>query len=103
MAFHPIARLIDLEDGYRSVARVGREEILLICEGGHTHLIGRHCPHAGSPLDQGMVRDSCLTCPKHGVEFDLNTGRALNAACRPLRVFTPVYDGASLGIEVEST
>lgn len=100
MAFYPLARLLDLTDGYRRVVRVGRQELLVLCEAGHTLVIDRRCPHAGSPLDRASVRDACLICPKHGVAFDLISGRALNAACSPLRVFTPVYDGAMLGVDL---
>jgi len=36
------------------------------------------CPHAGGPLADGIVADSCVTCPLHGRRFDLETGLALN-------------------------
>ena len=40
--------------------------------------IDAHCPHAGGPLADGIVADSCVTCPLHGRRFDLATGAALN-------------------------
>lgn len=33
------------------------------------------CPHAGGPLADGIVADSCVTCPLHGRRFDLHTGQ----------------------------
>ena len=36
------------------------------------------CPHAGGPLADGIVADSCVTCPLHGRRFDLESGDALN-------------------------
>jgi nitrite reductase (NADH) small subunit len=40
--------------------------------------IDAHCPHAAGPLADGIVADSCVTCPLHGRRFDLATGQALN-------------------------
>ncbi len=40
--------------------------------------IDAHCPHAAGPLADGIVADSCVTCPLHGRRFDLDTGEALN-------------------------
>ena len=40
--------------------------------------IDAHCPHAFGPLADGIVADSCVTCPLHGRRFDLHTGQALN-------------------------
>lgn len=38
------------------------------------------CPHAGGPLVQGMLRGNVVTCPWHGWQFDVKTGRhCLNA------------------------
>jgi nitrite reductase (NADH) small subunit len=32
------------------------------------------CPHRGGPLQDGIVADSCVTCPLHNRRFDLRTG-----------------------------
>lgn len=35
------------------------------------------CPHAGGPLADGIVADSCVTCPLHNRRFDLRSGAPL--------------------------
>ena len=73
---------------------VGRVEDVPLLEGRTTSIDGRriaifrlltgfaaidaHCPHAAGPLADGIVADSCVTCPLHGRRFDLATGAALN-------------------------
>jgi len=73
---------------------VGRVEDVPLLEGRTTSVDGRriaifrlldtikaidaHCPHAAGPLADGIVADSCVTCPLHGRRFDLDTGEALN-------------------------
>jgi nitrite reductase (NADH) small subunit len=60
----------------RSVAVAGRRIAVFRTPGGH-HAIGAACPHAGGPLADGLVADSCVTCPLHGWRFDLRTGAGL--------------------------
>ncbi len=40
------------------------------------------CPHAGGPLSDGIVAAGCVTCPLHGLRFDLYTGVAANGDAR---------------------
>jgi nitrite reductase/ring-hydroxylating ferredoxin subunit len=37
------------------------------------------CPHAFWPLSEGALSGNVLECPGHGWEFDIRTGRCLNA------------------------
>lgn len=36
------------------------------------------CPHHGGPLADGIVADTCVTCPLHGKRFDLRTGQMVD-------------------------
>ncbi|MDB5389654.1 MAG: nagAb [Planctomycetaceae bacterium] len=45
------------------------------------------CPHAGGPLAQGRVNQQIVTCPWHGWQFHVATGRhCLNANLTQPRV-----------------
>jgi nitrite reductase/ring-hydroxylating ferredoxin subunit len=49
------------------------------------------CPHAHWPISEGEVIDGVLQCPGHGWQFDVATGRCLNApvyCLKPLAVVT---------------
>jgi nitrite reductase (NADH) small subunit len=35
------------------------------------------CPHRGGPLADGILADSCVTCPLHERRYDLATGAEL--------------------------
>jgi nitrite reductase/ring-hydroxylating ferredoxin subunit len=40
------------------------------------------CPHAGGPLGEGTLEGTVVTCPWHGWQFDVTTGRSpRNPAC----------------------
>lgn len=33
------------------------------------------CPHSGGPLGKGALESAVVTCPWHGWQFDVTTGR----------------------------
>ncbi|MEH2314629.1 MAG: NifU family protein [Nostoc sp.] len=37
------------------------------------------CTHLGSPLEEGKVENSIITCPSHGFQYKLETGECLTA------------------------
>lgn len=44
------------------------------------HAVAADCPHAGGPLQDGLVADGCVTCPLHGWRFDLRDGEQIGGA-----------------------
>ncbi len=42
---------------------------------GQFHVLDGICPHAGGPLGKGMLRGNTVTCPWHGWQFDVTTGK----------------------------
>ncbi len=105
MGFVALEKLHRLHDGYRQAVTIGRERLLLLQDGGRLHLIATRCPHAGSSLERGSVREGCITCPKHGIVFDLDSGRAQGgdvfASVPPLTRYRLVYQGNEVGVDVE--
>jgi nitrite reductase (NADH) small subunit len=83
------------------LARVGRAADIPLLEGRSVSVAGRRiavfrlpqgfvaldgtCPHSGGPLSDGIVADSCVSCPLHGWRFDLRSG-------------APAGGGASVGV-----
>jgi nitrite reductase (NADH) small subunit len=74
---HRIGRVGDvpLLEG-RSVTVAGRRVAVFHTPDGHV-AIDAVCPHRRGPLADGLVADSCVTCPLHGWRFDLRSGAAL--------------------------
>lgn len=42
---------------------------------GQIHVMDGICPHAGGPLGKGTLTGNIITCPWHGWQFDVTTGR----------------------------
>lgn len=80
------------DDGWgRLVDLGGGRQVALFREGEDVYALDRTCPHAGGPLEEGMVIDGAVMCPLHAYSFDLVTGRcredpSLAVDCYPVRV-----------------
>jgi nitrite reductase/ring-hydroxylating ferredoxin subunit/uncharacterized membrane protein len=78
-----------------AVARVGRNDVLLVRHGGSVHAIADRCSHRGGPLHEGELVDGCVRCPWHGSRFLLQDGAvARGPASRPQPAYeTRVVEG----------
>ncbi len=74
--FVTLATLDELPPGSaREVEHEGRIYALFHVDGVISALDGI-CPHQGGPLAEGAVAGTQVTCPWHGWQFDVRTGRS---------------------------
>ncbi len=64
------------EGTMRAVERDGAK-VLLARSGGRCHAVGATCPHAGGPLNEGVLHDGAVLCPWHKAAFRLDNGRCV--------------------------
>ena len=100
MAFYRLEKLINLSEGYRKEFRVERHDILLLHQSGHSYLIENFCPHRGISLSKGIVSSGAITCPGHGFQFELSSGRCIKGQCSGLTMYPAEYDQEYLGIDI---
>lgn len=84
-----VAPLTDLprEGGVR--VKVGDHRIALFRVGDDVYAIGDRCSHAEASLAEGEVFDHTVECPRHGSEFDLETG---SPSSLPATAPVPTYE-----------
>lgn len=61
------ARVVKTPQGCIAVFRTATDEVFALDD---------RCPHKGGPLSEGIVHGGQVTCPLHGMVFDLATGLA---------------------------
>ena len=98
--FVTLERLINLDEGYRGTFQVQGRHLLLIVVDRQPILMENRCPHQGAPLDSGTLAGTVLRCSRHGIAFDLSSGRAINAPCAPLQRLPLAYDGDRVGLDL---
>jgi len=68
--------------GMKAVELDGNEIVICNC-GGKYYAIQRRCGHMNAPLEMGTLDGIYLTCPMHGVQFDITNGEALSGPVPP--------------------
>lgn len=54
---------------------VGDTQVVIArTRGGTYHALGAHCPHAGAPLEQGLLQGDTVMCAWHHACFDVRSG-----------------------------
>lgn len=70
-----VAALSDIPTGTAREVTVGERVIALFNVEGTLFALDGICPHSGGPLAKGRLVGSVVTCPWHGWQFDVTTGR----------------------------
>ncbi|MBE0644200.1 MAG: nitrite reductase (NAD(P)H) small subunit [Bacteroidetes bacterium] len=72
-----------LREGKGHAFTVEGRELALFLISGTVHAIENICPHQHIPvLAEGELEGTIITCPMHGWQFDLATGKSVNASSR---------------------
>jgi nitrite reductase/ring-hydroxylating ferredoxin subunit len=77
MAFERVAKLADIAVGTVKEVQVGGQAIALANVAGLVYAISNTCLHRGGPLGEGQLEGKVVTCPWHGWQYDVTTGKAV--------------------------
>jgi 3-phenylpropionate/trans-cinnamate dioxygenase ferredoxin subunit len=72
---------------------------------GELYAIEDRCSHDDGPVCLGVWdQDDCtVTCPRHGAQFDLRTGKALSLpAYLPVRTFPVRVEGGTVKVDIDA-
>lgn len=91
MAFVLAGKKADVAPGTIREFQVSGKAVAVANVNGEFHAIDNVCLHRGGPLADGPLEGTVVTCPWHGWEYDVRTGRvgqnpAAGVACYPVEV-----------------
>lgn len=69
-----VAKVGDVPALGKKTVSVDGQEILLVNLKGTIYAVENECPHQGAPLAGALVKDTYLSCPRHGYRFELKDG-----------------------------
>jgi nitrite reductase/ring-hydroxylating ferredoxin subunit len=75
MGFVRAAKMGEVPPGTIREVHVEGKAIALANVGGQFHAIDNTCIHRGGPLADGPLEGNTVTCPWHGWEYDVRTGK----------------------------
>jgi nitrite reductase/ring-hydroxylating ferredoxin subunit len=80
--FIKVARSDELEDGELMAVEVDGEPVCLAKVDGCIYAFTDNCTHISGPLNEGELDGEVLTCPWHGAQFNVTTGKVLRGPAR---------------------
>jgi nitrite reductase (NADH) small subunit len=91
MAFVRAVAVGEIPAGSIHQVSVGGKEVALANVAGQFHAIDNTCLHRGGPLGEGVLEGKIVTCPWHGWQYDVDTGKVsqnptVGVACYPVEV-----------------
>jgi nitrite reductase/ring-hydroxylating ferredoxin subunit len=102
MAFVAAAKVSDVPAGAIKDIRVGEAEVALANVGGKFYAISNTCLHRGGPLGQGVLEGSIVTCPWHGWQFDVTTGKVAQNQSVGVSCYATEVRGDEVCVNLES-
>ncbi len=76
MAFLRAVRKEEVPPGTICELQIDGKVFALANVDGQFYAINNTCLHRGGPLGQGVMEGKNVTCPWHGWEYDVTTGKA---------------------------
>ncbi|HMD44439.1 MAG TPA: Rieske (2Fe-2S) protein [Candidatus Acidoferrum sp.] len=77
MGFVRAAKIGELPAGTVREFQIEGKALALANVAGKIYAINNTCLHRGGPLGQGTLEGKVLTCPWHGWQFDVTSGKVL--------------------------
>ena len=88
MTFVAVMAADDLPEGTPTAVDVGGDPVCVVRVAEGVFAFDDVCPHRGTPLSQGRLTGTTLTCAAHTWEFDVTSGKLLRLrapACLRMR------------------
>ena len=111
-----VAQITDIPEGTRRIIQVGDRLIGVFNVCGQYYALPNFCIHQGGPLCEGRVsgmvtanastqwefqwvcEGEIVTCPWHGLEFNITTGQCISLPKRHLRTYPVVVDNGQIKV-----
>ena len=98
--FVKAAKTGDLARGTCRVVQAGGKSVALFNVEGEFYALDNSCLHRGGPIGEGSVSGRIVTCPWHGWQYDVTTGRATMNPDVGLACFETKIEGDDLLVRV---
>ena len=73
-----IANTSDIPAGEGKVFNAKGKAIAIFNVDGKFYAIDNTCKHQGGPLGDGFLDENIVTCPWHGWQYDVTTGKSIS-------------------------
>jgi len=99
MAFVRAARKDEISAGSIREFQVDGLTVAIANIGNKFYAINNTCLHRGGPLGQGQLQGVAVTCPWHGWQYDVTTGKLVMNQAIGVKTYALELRGEDLWIE----
>jgi nitrite reductase/ring-hydroxylating ferredoxin subunit len=101
MGFIDVAKTDEIAAGQMKGVKSAGKDILITNIGGKYYAIGGKCSHFGGDLSKGKLVGKIVTCPLHGSQFDVTTGKLVRGpAQRSEPAFEVQIEGKMIKVNI---
>ncbi len=73
-----VGKMEAFPEGKLRKIQVNGADVLIANIDGRIYAINNACTHRGGPLHEGELEGTTVTCPLHGGQFDVTTGKVVS-------------------------
>lgn len=100
MAFVRAGLIADVPPGTIRELHVNGKGVAVANVGGVLHCISNLCLHRGGPLSDGSLEGNIVTCPWHGWQYDVTTGKVTQNPAVATQCFPVEVRGAEIFVDI---
>lgn len=102
MAFVPVCRASELEEGAMRLFRVERRAVLMVWPtGGEVKAFRGRCPHQDVPLEEASFDGNTVVCERHDWRFDGHTGAGVQPRNCQLKAYELRLEDGELQVDLK--
>jgi len=88
-----VASASEIPPGSAKVVVVLGHPVAVFNVDGSFHAVSNVCLHRGGPIGEGTLDGPIVTCPLHGWEYDVRTGKNVSNPMARLRTYAVRVEG----------
>jgi len=100
--FQTACAVADIAPNKSVAVTLGRQNILICMSNNEYFAVENQCTHQAAELDGGRIRNCFISCPLHGVRFNLKTGEPTGTLTRiALKTFPVRVVGEAIEVAID--
>ena len=84
----------------KSLSVLGKKIGIFKKEDGSFYAMEIGCKHQGADITKGSIKNNLATCPRHGWEYNLETGECINRDSPNLRKHDLIIEGNDIKVSI---
>ncbi len=85
---------------YKSLSVLGKKIGIFKRENGSFYAMEIGCKHQGADITKGCISNNIATCPRHGWQYNLETGECVNRDSPNLRKHDLTIEGKDIKVSL---